>query len=119
MSTAPRPHTKPSTTSAANGSRLHPSGFTGTTSVCPISISEGASGSVPSSFTTRLWRPGCGLVDLVVARTREVAGEEVDAAGLLAGRDGAVVHAPVADQQLEEVGDLGGRDPRIGSRDRH
>ena len=60
MSTAPRPHTKPSTISAPNGSRLHPSGFTGTTSVWPMSSSDGASGSVPSIRATRLWRPGCG-----------------------------------------------------------
>ncbi len=33
MSTAPRPHTNPSTSSPENGSRLHPSGLTGTTSV--------------------------------------------------------------------------------------
>src|SRR5215207_875996 len=54
MSTAPRPQMNPSTISAPNGSRLHPSGFTGTTSVCPIRSSDGACGSVPSmraSFT--------------------------------------------------------------------
>ena len=60
MSTAPRPHTNPSTISAPNGSRLHPSGFTGTTSVWPIKRSEGALGSVPSIRVTRLVRPGCG-----------------------------------------------------------
>ena len=37
MSTAPRPHTKPSITSPENGSRDQPSGFTGTTSVWPMS----------------------------------------------------------------------------------
>ena len=44
----------------------------------------------------------------VVADAGEIAGQEVDAAVLLTRGDGAVVDAPVADQQLEEVGDLGG-----------
>ena len=116
MSTAPRPHTKPSTTSAPNGSRLHPSGFTGTTSVWPISMSDGASGSVPSMRRHQALAPRLRLEDLVVARAREVPGEQVDAAGLLTRRDGAVVHALVADEQLQQVGDLGGGIRRIGSR---
>src|SRR5882724_1349853 len=45
MSTAPRPHTMPSTSSAANGSRCQPDRVTGTTSVCPMSRSVGALGS--------------------------------------------------------------------------
>src|SRR3954464_9141019 len=44
MSTAPRPHTSPSTSSPPNGSRSQPSGFTGTTSVWPISRRRGVRG---------------------------------------------------------------------------
>ena len=58
MSTAPRPHTSPSTTSPPNGSRRQPSGFAGTTSVWPISNSVGAVGSLPSMRATRFSRPG-------------------------------------------------------------
>ena len=60
MSTAPRPHTNPSTSSPPNASRLHPSWFTGTTSVWPMSSKLGADGSRPSMRVTRLVRPGCG-----------------------------------------------------------
>ncbi len=60
MSTAPRPQTKPSTSSPAKGSRRHPIGFTGTTSVCPISVNDGADGSLPSIFAIRLPRSGSG-----------------------------------------------------------
>ena len=45
MSTAPRPHTSPSTSSPPNGSWRQPSALTGTTSVWPISSSVGAVGS--------------------------------------------------------------------------
>jgi hypothetical protein len=58
MSTAPRPHTIPSTSSAANGSRCQPARDTGTTSVCPISSKVGALGSRPSIRVMRLIRPG-------------------------------------------------------------
>ena len=110
MSTAPRPHTKPSTISPPNGSRLQPSGFTGTTSVWPMSSSVGASGSVPSIRATRLCAPGLRLVALdVEPAPAEVPREQVDAADLVARRDRAVVHALVADELLQEVGDLGGR----------
>ena len=51
--------------------------------------------------------PRLRLVDLVIPRAGEVAGEQVDAAGLLPGRHRAVVDAPVADQLPQEVGDLG------------
>ena len=60
MSTAPRPHTSPSISSPPKGSWRQPSGFTGTTSVWPISSSVGAVGSVPSMRPTRLVRPGAG-----------------------------------------------------------
>src|SRR5581483_3608129 len=60
MSTAPRPQTNPSTSSPENGSRLHPSGLTGTTSVWPMRRRLGASGSLPSMRVTRLVRPGWG-----------------------------------------------------------
>ena len=60
MSTAPRPQTSPSTTSPSNGSRLQPSGFTGTTSVWPIRHREGAAGSDPSMRATSEVRPGVG-----------------------------------------------------------
>ena len=59
MSTAPRPHTNPSTSSPENGSRVQPSGLTGTTSVWPINSRLGAVGSLPSIRVTRLTRPGC------------------------------------------------------------
>ena len=58
MSMAPRPQTMPSTRSPPKGSRFHPSGLTGTTSVWPISRRRGAFGSRPSIFATRLMRPG-------------------------------------------------------------
>ncbi len=60
MSIAPRPQTQPSTSSPPNGSRVHPSGSTGTTSVCPTSASDGAPGSVPRRRATSDVRPGCG-----------------------------------------------------------
>ncbi len=60
MSTAPRPQTIPSTSSPPNGSRDHPSAFTGTTSVWPISSREGAFGSEPSILASTLRRPGWG-----------------------------------------------------------
>ena len=59
MSTAPRPQISSSTISPPNGSRCQPSGFTGTTSVWPISSSVGAFGSLPSMRATRFSRPGC------------------------------------------------------------
>jgi hypothetical protein len=58
MSMAPRPHTMPSTSSAANGSRCQPDRLTGTTSVWPISSKVGALGSRPSIRVIRLIRPG-------------------------------------------------------------
>ena len=105
MSTAPRPHTSPSTSSPPNGSRLQCSGLTGTTSVCPISSRVGAVGSVPSMRATRLVRPGAGLVGLEVeARPLEVAAP----AGRRCGPrrptpTGPVVHAGVADERLEQL----------------
>ena len=38
----------------------------------------------------------------------EIAGEQIDAPGLFARRHRSVVHALVADERLEEIGDLGG-----------
>ena len=58
MSTAPRPHTSPSMSSPPKGSWRQWSGFTGTTSVWPMSSSVGAVGSEPSMRATRLVRPG-------------------------------------------------------------
>jgi len=58
MSMAPRPHTMPSISSPPNGSRCHPDGVTGTTSVCPIKSKVGALGSRPSIRVMRLMRPG-------------------------------------------------------------
>src|SRR4051812_12645237 len=69
MSMAPRPQTTPSSKSPENGSRDQPSGFTGTTSVWPMSSRPGAVGSVPSMRASRLARPGCGS-----ARTRSRPG---------------------------------------------
>ena len=60
MSTAPRPQTSPSMSSPPNGSCFQRSGLTGTTSVWPISSSDGASGFVPSMRATTLVRPGSG-----------------------------------------------------------
>ena len=58
MSMAPRPQTTPSTRSAANGSRFHPDGLTGTTSVWPMSRRVGAFLSLPSILLIKLVRPG-------------------------------------------------------------
>src|SRR3989440_11387376 len=58
MSSAPRPHTSPFTSSPPKGSRVQCSGVTGTTSVWPMRQSVGAAGSVPSMRATRLVRPG-------------------------------------------------------------
>jgi hypothetical protein len=58
MSIAPRPHTMPSTSSAANGSRRQPDALTGTTSVWPMRSSVGAAGSRPAMRVIRLVRPG-------------------------------------------------------------
>ncbi len=58
MSTAPRPHTSPLTSSPPKGSRVQVLGFTGTTSVWPMRHSVGAFGSLPSMRATRLARPG-------------------------------------------------------------
>ena len=58
MSTAPRPHTMPSRTSAANGSKVQSAGSAGTTSRCPCSSSASALGSEPSIRATTLARPG-------------------------------------------------------------
>ncbi len=63
MSIAPRPQisARPSESrisSPPNGSLLQPSGLTGTTSVCPIRHSDGASGSDPSMRATIEPRPG-------------------------------------------------------------
>src|SRR5262249_10966807 len=53
---------------------------------------------------------GLGLVPLEVeAGAFEVATQQVNALGLLARLDAAVVHALVADQGAQEVGRLGGR----------
>src|SRR5215470_16050047 len=61
MSVAPRPHTMPSSRSPLKGSRSQPAGLTGTTSVCPISISVGAWGSLPWMRVRRLTRPGAAV----------------------------------------------------------
>ena len=58
MSTAPRPHTSPSTSSPPNGSRDQPSASSaGTTSVCPRRANDGASGSDPAMRATNEARP--------------------------------------------------------------
>ena len=124
MSTAPRPHTSPSMSSPPNGSCRQPSGFTGTTSVWPMSSSVGASGSRALDARDEARAPGRGLVALDV----EPGAFEV---GLRAGPTlrtscpdvvGAVVHARVADEVLQEIGDLVGRDrvahARVGLFDR-
>ncbi len=61
MSSAPRPHTSPSTSSPPNGSRLHPAGLTGTTSVWPMKHSFGAFGSLPSMRATIEVRSPCDV----------------------------------------------------------
>ena len=60
MSTAPLPHTSPSTSSPPNGSRDQPLSLTGTTSVWPIRHRLGAVGSLPSMRATSEARPGVG-----------------------------------------------------------
>ena len=63
--------------------------------------------------------PGHGLVALdVEPGVTEVRLQRVDAAGLAARRRGAVVDAGVADELLEQVGDLGGGVAHPGSVDR-
>ena len=111
MSTAPRPHTSPSIELAAERiARASASSLTGTTSVWPSSSSVGASGSEPSMRATRLARPGCGSYDLDVepgaarggcASTSTLRASPPDV-------DVAVVDARVADELLQEVGDLRG-----------
>ena len=58
MSTAPRPQTQPSSTSAANGSTRQSDACAGTTSRCPWTTSAGRDGSAPSTRVTTLARPG-------------------------------------------------------------
>jgi hypothetical protein len=60
--------------------------------------------------------PRLRLVRLEVeALALELRAQQVDAARLLTRRGGAVVDAGVADQSLQEVGDLGGRVARGGA----
>ena len=58
MSTAPRPQTMPSRTSAAKGSTDQSAASAGTTSVCPCTTSAPRSGSVPGMRRSTLARPG-------------------------------------------------------------
>ena len=64
MSTVPRPHMTSSSICAPKGSRVHLASSTGTTSVCPRSVSgvPELRGSAPSTVTTRDVRPGCGVI---------------------------------------------------------
>ena len=105
MSIAPRPHTSPSISSPPNGSSDQPSGLTGTTSVCPIRHSVGASGSLPSIRATVDVRPGreAELLD-VDAGPLEVLLQQLGVAHLATGVGRAVVDALVADQRLEQLG---------------
>ena len=108
MSIAPRPQTSPSTSSPPNGSCRQPASLAGTTSVWPINSSDGGVG-LPTLDARDQARPtGCGLVALDVdARAGQVGLEQIGAAHLAPGGRRAVVHARVADQVLQEVGDLG------------
>ena len=75
MSTAPRPHTSPSTSSPPKGSRRQPSGLTGTTSVWPMS--------------SRVGRRRVGALDAGHQRRparRRLVGLEVEAGALEVGR---------------------------------
>src|SRR5215467_12660365 len=116
MSTAPRPHTSPFTSSPPKGSRVQCSGVTGTTSVWPMRQRVGAAGSVPSMRATRLRRPGA-LVDLdVEPALAEVGTQEIAVAHLLARFHAAVVHARVADHVLQELHRLVGEGVVHGGR---
>ena len=111
---APRPHTSPSTSSPPNGSRDHPSGLTGTTSVWPIRHSAGASGSLPSMRATIDVRPGTAVEPGdVEPGALEVRLQQVGVAHLVAGLGRAVVDALVADQRLQQLGGRTGE--RLGS----
>ena len=59
MSAAPRPITRPSRSSPANGGTVQSASGAGTTSVCAISISDGPS-PAPAIRATRLSRSGSG-----------------------------------------------------------
>src|SRR5665647_2377022 len=56
MSTAPRPHSRPSISSPPNGSTDQSPAWAGTTSVCPCSTRAGRCGSAPVRRTTTLAR---------------------------------------------------------------
>ena len=114
MSTAPRPHTKPSTTSAAERVAAPAVGVHRDDVGVAHEHERRRVGIGALDLRHQALAAGLRLVDLVVARAREVAGEQIDAAGLRARRDRAVVHALVADEQLEEIGDLGGGIVGIG-----
>ena len=118
MSTAPRPHTSPSTISPPNGSRCQPSGVhrhdvgvahqqqrRRVRDRCPRCARRGSRG------------PGCGVVALEVeAGVAEVLREHVGAARLEPRLGRAVVHALVADEVREEVGDSRRDDGVVGRR---
>ena len=106
MSMAPRPHTSPSTSSPPNGSRSHPLGVTGTTSVWPMRHSaRRARDRSPRCGRRASGGPGVRLeaVDVepgaleVVARARRRA-------HLVARSGRAVVDARVADELLQQLG---------------
>ena len=118
MSTAPRPHTSPLTSSPPKGSRVQVLGFTGTTSVWPMRHSVGAFGiaALDAGHEARAARGVRGLVDLEVeAAALEIAAQRVAVARLLAGEQRAVVHALVADHLLQQLHRLAGQGIAHGS----
>ena len=91
------PHTNPSTMSPENGSRLHPSAFTGTTSVWPMSRRLVRVGIAALDAGDEARPPGPRLVALdVEPGAPEILLEQIDAADLGARLDASVVDARVA-----------------------
>ena len=104
MSIAPRPQTSPSTSSPPKGSCRQRDPLAGTTSVWPISSKRRCVGITPfdPGHEARATRRG-GVALEVESRPLEVGRQQVGAELLLARLDGAVVHAPVAHERLEEL----------------
>ena len=120
MSTAPRPHTSPSMTSPPKGSRDQRFSLTGTTSVWPISSSDGASGSRPSMDARRLVRPGTGS-NLSSSSPGPSRTEASRSALRTSWPDSSrpSLTTPVGDQPTQQVGHLGGRGSSVTAMDRH
>ena len=103
------PHTSPSTSSPPNGSRCHPLGVTGTTSVWPMRHSVGAVGSEPSMRATSE-RAARRRARSPRGRHRRPRGSRAAGRRCAPRRPtrGAVVDALVADELLQQLGHFAG-----------